>query len=104
MNEIIIKTKISAIIGLLEYEREKEQEIIINAKIKSYEFIDYAEVLKDITEIVQSGKFLKIEDALLNIEKYLKSNYKNLKKISLKIIKTQIISNSKVGVKLKMKY
>lgn len=91
------------IIGILPFEREKEQRVIINCsfkyKFKDDDFIDYSQVAKDIENIMIEKKFDLIEDALLLINDFLHNKYP-LKNLKLTIIKPDILKNCEVSVTL----
>ncbi|WP_375722693.1 dihydroneopterin aldolase [Arcobacter sp. KX21116] len=91
------------IIGILPFEREKEQRVIINCSFSynfiNSEFIDYSKVALDIENLMKKNKFELIEDALLNLKKCLKDKY-SIKKLNITIKKPDILSNCKVSVSL----
>ena len=105
---IYIETlKISAIIGILDFERITPQDIVVDATIdycyKNSDFINYAEVIALIeTEIIEK-KYELLEDALTDISKLLTNNYSQIKKMYLKISKPSIISNAKVALSINLK-
>ena len=90
------------IIGILEFEREKEQKVIIDLSFKykfkdPSSFVDYALVSQDIEDIMKNKKFLLIEEAIIYLKDFLKEKYK-LKKIKIKISKPNILTNCIVSV------
>lgn len=89
------------IIGILDFEREKEQTVIINTQI-SYkdkkDFINYADVVEFIKYDMKEKKYLLIEDAIDSIIKSLKKQYTHIKKIKLKIIKPDVMTECIVSV------
>ncbi|MFV0563450.1 dihydroneopterin aldolase [Malaciobacter mytili] len=91
----------NCIIGILPFEREMVQQVVINCKIKykykNSEFIDYSLVAKDIETIMIEKKFDLIEDALLYLKRHLRDKY-NVTKLKLTICKPQILPNCKVSV------
>jgi len=95
--------KFDCIIGILDFERKKEQEVIINLSFKyNYKnldnFIDYSEISKKIERIMKKKKFELLEDAIIYIEKYLYKSY-NIKKLKIKISKPNILTNCIVSLK-----
>ena len=62
--------KFQTIIGILDFERDNEQTILVNLTI-DYEykdkFINYGEVVELIKSYIQKKQFLLIEDALLSL-------------------------------------
>ncbi|WP_228256636.1 dihydroneopterin aldolase [Malaciobacter molluscorum] len=90
------------IIGILPFEREKKQSVVVNCTIKykysKNNFIDYSKIAYDIENIMKKSQFKLIEDAILDIRKHISDTYK-IKKIKLTICKPHIMSNCKVSVK-----
>ncbi|MFA7083445.1 MAG: dihydroneopterin aldolase [Arcobacteraceae bacterium] len=91
----------NTIIGILPFERTKEQQVVINCSF-SYNysngnFVDYSKVAQDIKTAVQSKKFELIEEAILDIKKELKKNYP-IKKLKLYIAKPTILDDCIVEV------
>jgi len=93
--------KFQAILGILDFERKKEQDIIINLTIEydyKKEFIDYALVATFITNHMKEEKFFLIEEALNSLEHHLKKNFPLIQKLFLKITKPSILPNCQVSV------
>jgi dihydroneopterin aldolase len=93
----------NCIVGILPFEREQEQRVIINCSFKyTYKnsvFIDYSKVASDIELFMIEKKFELLEDALLELNKFLKSKY-SIKKLKLTIQKPDILPKCKVSVAL----
>ncbi len=93
--------KFQCIIGILDFEREKEQDIIISLEIE-YEFgdvfINYADVAAEVQNRMKQEKFLLIEDALKQLSQKLKENFPQISTLSLKITKPSILPNCRVSV------
>tara|TARA_R110002033_G_scaffold45441_3_gene88972 strand:+ start:88981 stop:89292 length:312 start_codon:yes stop_codon:yes gene_type:complete len=93
----------NCIIGILPFERKNEQRVIINCSFSynftNSKFIDYSKVASDIEKLMKKNKFKLIEDALLNLKKYLKDKY-CIKKLNITIQKPDILPNCKVSVSL----
>lgn len=92
----------NCIIGILDFERIKEQKVNINVSFKykyidENSFIDYSEVVSEIQSIMCEQKFELLEDAILYIKRHLKSNYK-IKKLKIKISKPDILPNCIVSL------
>jgi dihydroneopterin aldolase len=97
-----------AIIGILDFERQKAQRVIVDCSFK-YEFdkslddsnnknfIDYSLVAKDIKKTIKKKKFLLIEDAIINLEKKLIQKY-GMKNLNIKITKPDILDDCIVSV------
>jgi len=95
--------KFFCIIGILDFERKKTQEVVINLTINyeyKKEFINYAEVVELIKSSMIEQKFLLIEDALDFLNKALKSTFPLISSLSLKITKPTILKDCKVSVSI----
>jgi len=96
------------IIGILDEERVHPQKVIINCTIhydyKNQDFINYALITKLIEEEMQKGKFLLIENALLEIIDKIKATFSTVSLIKLKISKPNILDNCVVSAALEKKY
>lgn len=91
----------TCIIGILEFERNNAQEVIINVEIKyAYddEFINYAEVADFIRAAMIHQKFLLIEDALQYLSVQLKNKFSKINTLYLKITKPSILPDCMVSV------
>ena len=93
----------NCIIGILPFEREKEQKVVINCSFKykyqNSNFIDYSKVAFDIENIMLEKKFELLEEALILLKTFLNNKY-NIKKLKLTIQKPDILPNCKVSVAL----
>lgn len=91
------------IIGILDFEREKEQKVVLNISFEYFfnedgsNFIDYSRVVFYIEETMKKEQFKLIEDAILFIRKGLKSIY-DIKNLKVKIAKPDIMANCIVSV------
>ena len=92
----------NTIIGLLDFERVKEQRVIVNLKAtyeyKDNEFIDYVEICNIIKDNLKDSKFELLEDAINSTAKKILKKYKNIKKLKLKITKPDILDDAKVSL------
>ena len=89
------------IIGILDFERAKEQDIIVNLTIEyryEKEFINYAEVVELIKTTCKKSKFLLIEDALSSLSTKLKKKFPLINTLNLKITKPSILPDALVAV------
>lgn len=93
--------KFFCIIGLLDFERVQQQQIIVNLTL-TYEykdnFIDYALLIDLIQEHIISNKFTLLEDAILSLTNLVTNRYLSIKQLSVKITKPTIIPNCMVSV------
>jgi len=96
------------IIGILDNERVNPQKVIINCTIhydyKNQDFINYALITQLIEKEMKKGKFLLIENAILDIIDKIKRTFSTISSIKLKISKPNILDNCVVSVALEKKY
>ena len=89
------------IIGLLDFERDNPQEVIINLELDydyKDEFINYAEVSALIKTHLQEKEYELLEDALENLFNLISQNFPLTKKLHIKITKPNILPNCRVSV------
>ena len=96
------------IIGLLDYERERPQRVIIDLDA-SYDysdknFIDYADMVFLMQKELKEKRYKLLEEALLGIKNILYSTYPQLKTLSLKIAKPDILSECSVALSNSWKF
>jgi len=90
------------IIGLLDFERDKPQRVIINMEA-SYEynnqdFIDYADIVFLIQTELKEKRYELLEDALLGLKSLIVSTYPHIKSLTLKIAKPDILPQTTVAL------
>lgn len=93
--------KFQCIIGILDFERLTPQDIIINIDIRyEYEngFINYAQVVQLIQEIMIKNEFLLIEEALDKLNLKLSKEFLSIKSMFIKITKPSILPECMVSV------
>jgi len=93
--------KFQCIIGILDFERIKAQDVIVNLSIDyNYEnsFINYADVVEKVKNLMIKSEFLLIEDAIIAINLNLSKEYDAINSIYLKITKPSILRDVKVSV------
>ncbi|MEA1956584.1 MAG: dihydroneopterin aldolase [Campylobacterota bacterium] len=94
--------KFQCIIGILDFERETPQDVIVNLTIKyNYkdDFINYAIVVNTIKNNMIKNKYLLIEDALNGLKTILLKEFKLIDKLDIKLTKPSIMPNCKVSVR-----
>jgi dihydroneopterin aldolase len=83
------------IIGLLDFERDKPQRVIIDLTASySYQnnnFIDYADIVLLIQSELKEKRYKLLEDALLGLKLRITTTYPDIKTLSLKIKKPDIL-------------
>ena len=90
------------IIGLLDFERDKPQRVIINLEA-SYDysddkFIDYADIVLLIQNELKEKRYELLENALIGLKDVLYTTYPHLKTLSLKISKPDILPECTVSL------
>jgi dihydroneopterin aldolase len=93
---------VNTIIGILDFERNSKQKVIIDTRINyiytENQFINYALVIKDIEKSLHENEYKLLENALSDISKVLFENYSQIESLYLKISKPNIIKNATVSV------
>ena len=102
MNIHIEDLTFDVIIGLLDFERDKPQRIIINLEA-SYDysddqFIDYADIVLLIKDKLKAERYTLLENALLGIKEILHTTYPHIETLSIKISKPDILSDCTVSL------
>ncbi len=97
------------ILGILEFERLKPQKISVDldlfyTQLPNKAYLDYMEIQELIQNTMQEKQYLLIEDALKDLSHILKTCYKEISELYLKISKLEISPNSQVGVSVKICY
>ncbi len=90
------------IIGLLDFEREKPQRVIIDVQA-SYaysddKFIDYADMVLLIQAKLKDERYKLLENALLGIKDVLYSTYPQIDSLNIKISKPNILRECTVAL------
>ena len=102
---IIENLTFETIIGILDFERNTPQKVVINSKILyEGEFVDYAKVCEIIEKNMKEKKFELIEDALEFLIDKLKKEFPQIKEIFLQIKKPTILKNAEIGVEVLRKF
>ncbi|MGL2386399.1 FolB domain-containing protein [Helicobacter pylori] len=97
------------ILGILEFERLKPQKISVDLELFYTElphkaYLDYMEIQELIQKMMQEKQYLLIEDALKDLSHVLKTRYREITELYLKISKLEISPNSQVGASVKIYY
>lgn len=93
--------KFQCVIGILDFERLKPQDVIVNLELNydfGDEFINYADVAQLIKSSMIKKEFLLIEDALTDLSNSLKIEFSSITAIYLKITKPSILPDCRVSV------
>ena len=90
------------IIGLLDFERDRPQRVIIDLEAsydyRNENFIDYADMVFLIKTELQTKKYELLEEALLGIKQKLYTAYPQLQSLKLKIAKPDILPECSVAL------
>ncbi|EJB84168.1 dihydroneopterin aldolase [Helicobacter pylori] len=97
------------ILGILEFERLKPQKISVDldlfyTELPNKAYLDYMEIQEIIQNTMREKQYLLIEDALKDLSHVLKTRYKEISELFLKISKLEISPNSQVGASVKIYY
>ncbi|EJB90834.1 FolB domain-containing protein [Helicobacter pylori] len=97
------------ILGILEFERLKPQKISVGldlfyTELPNKAYLDYMEIQEIIQNTMREKQYLLIEDALKDLSQILKTRYKEISELFLKISKLEISPNSQVGASVKIYY
>ncbi len=97
------------ILGILEFERLKPQKISVNVdlfytQLPNKAYLDYMEIQELIQNTMREKQYFLIEDALKDLSQILKTRYKEISELFLKISKLEISPNSQVGASVKIRY
>lgn len=97
------------ILGILEFERLKPQKISVDldlfyTELPNKAYLDYMEIQELIQKMMQEKQYFLIEDALKDLSHALKTHYKEITELYLKISKLEISPNSQVGASVKIYY
>ncbi|WQZ64456.1 FolB domain-containing protein [Helicobacter pylori] len=97
------------ILGILEFERLKPQKISVNldlfyTQLPNKAYLDYMEIQEIIQNTMREKRYFLIEDALKDLSQILKTRYKEISELFLKISKLEISPNSQVGASVKICY
>ncbi|MBM0608197.1 FolB domain-containing protein [Helicobacter pylori] len=98
-----------AILGILEFERLKPQKISVDldlfyTQLPNKAYLDYMEIQEIIQNTMREKQYFLIEDALKDLSQILKTRYKEITELFLKISKLEISPNSQVGASVKIYY
>ena len=102
MNIHIEALEFDVIIGLLDFERDRPQRVIIDLEA-SYdysdeEFIDYADMVFLIQKELKEKRYKLLEEALLGVKTLLSTTYPQIQTLRLKISKPDILPQCSVAL------
>ena len=90
------------IIGLLDFERERVQRVVIDVDasyVYSNElFIDYADMVFLIEKELKEGRYILLEEALQGIKEILYTAYPHIQTLRIKLSKPDILPKCQVAL------
>ncbi|MCD6211814.1 MAG: dihydroneopterin aldolase [Sulfurovum sp.] len=90
------------IIGLLDFERDRPQRVIIDLEASyaysNEDFINYADMVFLIQKELKEKRYELLEEALLGLKERLYTSYPQLKTLKLKIAKPDILKECSVAL------
>ena len=89
------------IIGILDFERVRQQKVQINCRIDytyDQEFLNYVLVAEHIENEMIKHEFKLIEEVLLSLNSSLKQEFPRISTLFLKISKPDILANCEVSL------
>lgn len=96
------------IIGLLDFERDRPQRVIVDVEVNYFytdnNFIDYADMVLLIQKQLKEKRYTLLEDALLGLQTQIKSAYPDIQTLSLKIAKPDIMPTCNVALSQKWNF
>lgn len=101
MNIEIENLTFRCIIGILDFEREKKQKVVVNLsfdyEFSGDDFINYADVVALVKKTMKKNRFKLLEDAVKTLKQLLEDSY-SIKNLHLKISKPNILKNCVVSL------
>ena len=90
------------IIGLLDFERDRPQRVIVDLEASydynNEQFINYADIVSHIQNELKEKKYKLLEEALLGLKERLHSHYPALNTLKIKISKPDILPDCNVAL------
>jgi dihydroneopterin aldolase len=102
MQILIEALTFDVIIGVLDFERERPQRVVIDL-VATYDYqenlyIDYAGIVNLVKETMHTQRFELLEEALLFLKDILHKKFPKIRSLSLKIAKPDILSECTVSL------
>ncbi len=94
--------EIGCIIGVLDFERELQQKVLLDLELeyqyKKGEFLDYGKITNDLEAHLKKERYLLLEEALLGIKEMLFAEFPTIKTLYIKLSKPDILPQCSVGL------
>jgi len=104
----IDELRFDAVIGLLDFERETEQPVIVDLEIDydytSGSFLDYAAITDEVVTHIREKRYELLEEALLGLENLLRRRHPEILRLKSRITKPHILPHARVSVALERIY
>jgi len=98
----IERLEIFCIIGVLDFERESHQRVLLDLEIEYYyekgTFLDYSKIARELETHLKKEKYLLLEEALLGIKKTLFAKFPAIDTLHIKLSKPDILPQCSVGL------
>ena len=98
----IERLEIFCIIGVLDFEREGHQRVLLDLEIEycytKEEFLDYSKIASTLEVHLKREKYLLLEEALLGIREMLFVDFPMIKTLHIKLSKPDILPRCSVGL------
>ena len=90
------------IIGLLDFERVEEQEIVANLEIdyryRKGAYLDYARVAEIVETHLRQKRYELLEEALLGLKSLLIETFPEIRRLSCRLTKPHILPHAEVSL------
>lgn len=96
-----LKITLKCIIGALEIERKKAQNVKIKIAYEASEFLDYTPIIKLVNKEMKKQKFAFLEQACEFLADNIKKTQPSIKKLKIKISKPELYKIYNLGSKTK---
>jgi len=98
----IATLEFDVIIGLLDFERDRPQRVIIDLKAtydySNKSFVNYADIVLLIQKELKEKRYELLEEALLGLKNRLHTSYPQLNTLQIKIAKPDILAECSVAL------
>jgi dihydroneopterin aldolase len=102
MKILVEALECEVIIGLLDFERERTQRVLVDLELNynysSETFIDYADLVLLIEKELKEKRYELLEEALFGIKAVICRAYPHILSLTLKVAKPDIIPNCSVAL------
>jgi len=108
MTVAIRNFRFPVIIGLLDFERETEQEIVVDLEFdydyRDGDYLDYAEVAETVRDDLRRNRYELLEEALLGLKTTLRARYPRIRRLACTLTKPHILPHAEVSLSMEWSY